>query len=131
MSPVENFSLRRLNDSNSLGERYLVVQWEKLQLAGDPASELTFQVHLYETGQVTYGGLGLKSTPIIDYRGYVDAPENPEENHARFHSFSMRARSTAKAILVPSGDQAGSHAWPLDPAHRLIAPVARSRTWMA
>jgi len=46
----------------------------------------------YETGQITYGGMGLKSTPIIDYRGYVDQPENSAENHSRFHSFSMRAR---------------------------------------
>ena len=36
------------------GERYLVVQWHKFQLAGDANSELTFQVHLYETGQVTF-----------------------------------------------------------------------------
>jgi uncharacterized tannase-like protein DUF6351 len=34
----------------------------------------------------------LKSTPIIDYRGYVDVPENRAEDHSRFHSFSMRAR---------------------------------------
>ena len=40
--------------TNSLGERSLVVQWDKLQLAGDAASELTFQVHLSETGQVTF-----------------------------------------------------------------------------
>src|SRR5262249_15814873 len=46
----------------------------------------------YESGEITNGGMGLKSTPIIDYRGYVDAPENPNENHSRFHSFSMRAR---------------------------------------
>jgi len=46
----------------------------------------------YASGRVTYGGLGLKSTPIIDYRGYVDQPENPGEVHSRFHSFSMRQR---------------------------------------
>lgn len=64
----------------------------------------------YETGQVTYGGMGLKSTPIIDYRGYVDAPENRNENHSRFHSFSIRARleqangSVANQImLIESG----------------------------
>lgn len=38
----------------SSGERSLVVQWDKVQLAADTASELTFQVHLYETGQVTF-----------------------------------------------------------------------------
>ncbi len=64
----------------------------------------------YETGQITYGGLGLKSTPIIDYRGYVDAPENPQENHSRFHSFSLRARlektngsAANQVMLVESG----------------------------
>lgn len=36
------------------GERFLVVQWEKLALASDLTSELTFQAHLYETGQVAF-----------------------------------------------------------------------------
>jgi hypothetical protein len=48
--------------------------------------------HIYETGRVTYGGLGLKSTPVIDYRGYVDQPENSNEVHSRVHSFSLRDR---------------------------------------
>ena len=46
----------------------------------------------YEGGRVTNGGLGLQSTPIIDYRGYVDQPENGGEVHSRFHSFSLRQR---------------------------------------
>ncbi len=46
----------------------------------------------YRTGRVTYGGEGMKTTPIIDYRGYVDQPENGGEVHSRFHSFSMRER---------------------------------------
>jgi hypothetical protein len=46
----------------------------------------------YETGRVTNGGLGLRMTPIIDYRGYVDQPENSQEVHSRFHSFSLRQR---------------------------------------
>lgn len=46
----------------------------------------------YSSGRITYGGLGLRHTPIIDYRGYVDQPENPNEVHSRFHSFSMRQR---------------------------------------
>jgi len=64
----------------------------------------------YESGQITDGGMGLKTTPIIDYRGYVDAPENPNENHSRFHSFSMRARlekangsAANHVMLVESG----------------------------
>jgi hypothetical protein len=46
----------------------------------------------YETGRITNGGLGLRTTPIIDYRGYVDQPENSQEVHSRFHSFSLRQR---------------------------------------
>jgi len=46
----------------------------------------------YESGRITYGGLGMRHTPIIDYRGYVDQPENGNEVHSRFHSFSMRQR---------------------------------------
>ena len=46
----------------------------------------------YDSGRITYGGLGLRHTAIIDYRGYVDQPENSNENHSRFHSFSIRQR---------------------------------------
>lgn len=35
-------------------EKFLVVQWNKVHLASDPMSELTFQAHLYETGQVSF-----------------------------------------------------------------------------
>lgn len=64
----------------------------------------------YRSGQVTNGGLGLKSTPIIDYRGYVDQPTNGGEVHSRFHSFVMRARlekangsSANHVMLIESG----------------------------
>lgn len=73
-------------------------------------ADVTALKRAYATGQITYGGLGLKSTPIIDYRGYVDAPENSAEEHSRFHSFSMRARlemvngsSANQVMLVESG----------------------------
>ena len=46
----------------------------------------------YSSGRVTFGGLGMRDTPIIDYRGYADQPENGNEVHSRFHSFSMRQR---------------------------------------
>ena len=55
---------------------------------GDPTATKA----AYDSGRITYGGLGLKHTPIIDYRGYVDQPENGNEVHSRFHSFSMRQR---------------------------------------
>jgi uncharacterized tannase-like protein DUF6351 len=53
----------------------------------------------YRTGRVTYGGQGLRRIPIIDYRGYVDQPENGAEVHSRFHSFSLRER-----LLRANGD---------------------------
>ncbi|MFZ5439678.1 MAG: lamin tail domain-containing protein [Myxococcota bacterium] len=43
-----------LQTSLITGERSLVVQWDKVQLAGDTNSELTFQVQLFETGQVSF-----------------------------------------------------------------------------
>ena len=55
---------------------------------GDPAAIAA----AYDSGRITYTGLGLKHTPLIDYRGYVDQPENGNEVHSRFHSFSMRQR---------------------------------------
>ena len=60
--------------------------------AGRSVGDITAIRHIYEMGRVTYGGLGLKHTPIIDYRGYVDQPENPNEVHSRVHSFSLRDR---------------------------------------
>jgi len=41
----------------------------------------------YLSGRITYGGLGIRRTPIIDYRGYVDQPENSNETHSRFIHF--------------------------------------------
>lgn len=41
-------------EATTSGERYLVVQWDHFQIAGDSASDLTFQVHLHETGQVAF-----------------------------------------------------------------------------
>jgi Tannase-like family of unknown function (DUF6351) len=55
---------------------------------GDPAAIAA----AYDSGRITYTGLGLKHTPFIDYRGYVDQPQNGNEVHSRFHSFSMRQR---------------------------------------
>jgi len=69
----------------------------------------------YETGRVTYGGRGMRHTPIIDYRGYADQPENGNEVHSRFHSFSMRARlddvngnHDNQVMLVEDGVSPGS-----------------------
>lgn len=64
------------------GERFLVVQWDRFQRSGDPASELTFQVHLYETGQVAfvYGALsGSLSSATI---GVKDAAAEVAQQYA-------------------------------------------------
>ncbi|TWD83589.1 hypothetical protein FB561_4755 [Kribbella amoyensis] len=45
----------------------------------------------YRTGQLTNGGGGLASTPIVDYRQYTDELANGDI-HLRFHSFSLRER---------------------------------------
>ncbi|WP_226832067.1 DUF6351 family protein [Brachybacterium sp. FME24] len=45
----------------------------------------------YRTGRLTDGGQGMASTPIIDYRAYVDDKENGDI-HVRYHTTSMRER---------------------------------------
>lgn len=46
---------------------------------------------IYETGRFLDGSAGMVSTPLIDYRAYVD--ERPGGDvHPRFHSFSTEAR---------------------------------------
>jgi hypothetical protein len=45
----------------------------------------------YRMGRLTWGGAGLATTPILDYRAYLD--DTPGGNiHLRYHSFSMRER---------------------------------------
>jgi uncharacterized tannase-like protein DUF6351 len=45
----------------------------------------------YRMGRLTWGGAGLATTPILDYRAYLD--DAPGGNiHLRYHSFSMRER---------------------------------------
>jgi len=45
----------------------------------------------YRMGRMTSGGGGLATTPILDYRAYLD--DAPGGNiHLRYHSFSMRER---------------------------------------
>jgi len=45
----------------------------------------------YRIGRLTSGGAGLATTPILDYRAYLD--DAPGGNiHLRYHSFSMRER---------------------------------------
>lgn len=54
---------------------------------GDPAAIRA----AYRSGRLTNGGLGLSTTPIIDYRTYYD--DLPQGDvHKRYHSFSTRSR---------------------------------------
>jgi hypothetical protein len=45
----------------------------------------------YRSGRLTNGGLGLASTPMIDYRAYMD-DDADGDIHLRYHSFSLRER---------------------------------------
>ena len=46
---------------------------------------------VYRMGRLTSGGGGLATTPILDYRAYLD--DAPGGNiHLRYHSFAMRER---------------------------------------
>ena len=56
----------------------------------------------YRTGRLTNGGGGLASTPIIDYRNYLDDAANGDV-HVRYHSFSLRER------LIKANGHADNH----------------------
>jgi len=45
----------------------------------------------YQTGRLLYGGGGLATMPMIDYRAYSDLLENGDI-HMKFHTFSTEAR---------------------------------------
>ena len=84
-------------------------------IAGRAIGDLNAIRIAYDTGRVTYGNQGMKATPIIDYRGYVDQPENSQEVHQRYHSFSMRERLVRangnfdnQVMLVEDGVSAGT-----------------------
>ena len=65
------------NDGNVVGRRS----------EGDPLAIRA----AYRTGRFTSGGGGLASTPIIDYRNYLD--DQPDGDvHLRYHSFALRER---------------------------------------
>jgi hypothetical protein len=45
----------------------------------------------YRMGRMTWGGAGLATTPILDYRAYLDDAQGGNI-HLRYHSFSTRER---------------------------------------
>lgn len=57
--PSSGKVLYELRTDMTSGERFVVVQWHKVQLANSTSSELTFQAQLFETGRVrlVYGAM--------------------------------------------------------------------------
>ena len=58
-----------------------------------------------DSGRVTYGNQGMRATPIIDYRGYVDQPENSQEVHSTLpFLFDARAAGEGEWQFRQPGD---------------------------
>lgn len=53
----------------------------------------------YQSDRVVYTGLGMRRTPIIDYRAYEDLAPSSIDQHQREQSFMTRAR-----LLATNGD---------------------------
>lgn len=92
------------------------------RVAADPIGVL----RSYETGRVNTGGLGLASTPIIDFRTYTDFPG---DIHTRFHSFVMRQRledanGTAANQVIFISNTAGAGAM-------AVEALTRMEQWLA
>jgi Tannase-like family of unknown function (DUF6351) len=96
------------------------------RVAADPIGV----VRSYETGRVNTGGLGLASTPIIDFRSYTDfAAPFGGDIHTRFHSFVMRQRlqeanGTAANQVIFISNAAGAGAMAVD-------ALTRMEQWLA
>jgi hypothetical protein len=64
----------------------------------------------YQTGRITYGGGGLATIPIIDFRGYSDLTPRGDV-HLKYHSYSLRERlkaangSAANEVMLVIGSQ--------------------------
>ena len=106
-------------------------------IAGRAIGDLDAIRIAYDTGRVTYGNQGMKATPIIDYRGYVDQPENSQEVHQRYHSFSMRERLVRangnfdnQVMLVEDGVSAGTTGLFGDASPVLSHSLAQMDQWL-
>jgi hypothetical protein len=96
------------------------------RVAADPIGV----VRSYETGRVNTGGLGLASTPIIDFRSYTDfAAPFGGDIHTRFHSFVMRQRlqeangtAANQVIFISNAAGAGAMA---------VEALTRMEQWLA
>jgi hypothetical protein len=96
------------------------------RVAADPIGV----VRSYETGRINTGGLGLASTPIIDFRTYTDfAPPFGGDIHTRFHSFVVRQRlqdanGTAANQVIFVSNAAGAGAM-------TVEALTRMEEWLA
>ena len=81
----------------------------------------------YRTGRITWGGGGLASVPMIDWRRYVDLVEQGD-NHQRLHSFQIRDR------LVRANGNADNHVilvWDREAGtEHLYAALAQMDQWL-
>jgi uncharacterized tannase-like protein DUF6351 len=106
-------------------------------IAGRTVGDLNALTIAYDTGRVTYGGQGMKGTPMIDYRGYVDQPENGNEVHQRYHSFSLRQRLLQvngnfdnQVMLIEDGVSAGTPGLFGDTSVVLMHAVTQMDQWL-
>lgn len=76
---------RFLDLNEKVGGWNIDFKWRPERAVGDPDAIRI----AYETGRVTSGGGGLKITPIIDERVYLD---NVPDIHTSYYSFVMRER---------------------------------------
>jgi hypothetical protein len=87
-------------------------------------------VRWYQKGHANTGGLGLASTPIIDFRSDTDfAPPFGGDIHTRFHSFVMRRRledaigsAANQVIFISNSAGAGAMA---------VEALTRMEQWLA
>ena len=111
--PLDNvgiqYGLGALNDGTITSEQFLHLN-ERIGGLDDDAdfrpdrtrADLTATRAAYRTGRITWGGGGLRSVPIIDFRNYVDLVDDGD-NHMRVHSFQLRDR------LVRANGHADNH----------------------
>jgi hypothetical protein len=83
-------------------EQVLVVEWNKVQIVGDPASELTFQAQLFETGQVTFVYGQMTGTLTSATVGIKDT-QAPAWNQQYSHDGAPAAVNTADELNFLSG----------------------------
>lgn len=93
--------------TNATGEQFLVVQWDDVQIAGDPASSLTFQAHLYETGQVAFVYETMTGTLTSATIGVRDATWPVSQQYA-FNSMTTIASPGLELNYFSGGPADGS-----------------------